>query len=96
MELEGSNWCIMRTARNQLTIVWVNGEVLNVTAGGTVHIKVSNISFCMLKACLRVLVGNASSLSSVCPCVPVKEFNTVVYLGCGVVVVIGKVPTENP
>jgi len=40
-------------------------------------------------------VGNASSLLSVCPCVQVKEFNTVAYRGCRVVIVVGKVPTER-
>jgi len=49
----------------------------------------------MLKACLQVLVGNASSLLSVCPYLQIKEFNAVVYRGCRLVIVIGKVPTAN-
>ena len=51
-------------------------KVLIVTAGGTEHINCQICFFYMLKACLRALVGNASSLLSVCPCVQLKEFNT--------------------
>jgi hypothetical protein len=40
-------------------------------------------------------MGKASSLLSVCPCVQIKKFNTVAYRDCRVVIVIGKVPTEN-